>query len=64
MITVEDMIRLQLPKLTPDQVRRISNAERTCQNAPTDWSKNYWFTVFKKLCEKYGCMSYVRKVIH
>jgi hypothetical protein len=64
MITSDDMFRLKLPDLTPDQIRRISNAEITCQNATTDWSKNYWFNVFKKLCEKYDCMSYFRKVLH
>jgi len=64
MLTYEDMIRLKLPELTPVQIRRISNAEKTCQNATTDWSKDYWFNVFKKLCEKYNCMSYFRKVIH
>jgi hypothetical protein len=31
--------------------------------AKTDWSKNYWYGVFEKLCEKYGCMDYFRKVI-
>ena len=64
MITIDDITRLKLPELTPDQIRRISNAERTCQNATTDWSKNYWFNVFQKLCEKYGAMDYFRKVIH
>jgi len=47
MMTNEDMLRLKLPELTPDQIRRISNAEITCQNATTDWSKNYWFNVFR-----------------
>ena len=64
MITSEDMMRVQLPELTSDQIRRISNAERTCQNATTEWAKNHWFGVLKKLCEKYGAMDYFRKVIH
>ena len=64
MITIDDIKRLNLPKLTPDQIRRISNAENTCKNATTDWAKNYWFNVFKKLCEDYNCMDYFRKVIH
>ena len=64
MITNEDMMRLKLPELTSVQIRRISNAERTCQNATTDWAKNHWFGVLKKLCEKYGCMDYFRKVLH
>ena len=64
MITTIDIKRLQLPKLTADQIRRINNAEITCKNATTDWAKNYWYNVFSKLCEKYDCMDYFRKVIH
>ena len=64
MLTTIDIKRLQLPKLTPDQIRRINNAEVTCKNATTDWAKNYWYNVFNKLCEKYNCMDYFRKVIH
>ena len=55
MLTTIDIKRLQLPKLTPDQIRRINNAEVTCKNATTDWAKNYWYNVFQKLCKKYGC---------
>jgi uncharacterized protein YpuA (DUF1002 family) len=64
MITIDDIQRLNLPSLTPDQIRRISNAETACKNANTDWAKNYWFNVLNKLCEKYGTMDYFRKVIH
>jgi len=64
MITLEDMKRLKLPHLTVDQIRRLTNAENTCKISTTDWSKNYWFEAFRKLCEKYGCMEYFRKVIH
>ena len=64
MITNEDIKRLNLPKLTPDQIRRISNAVTTCKNATTDWSKNYWYNVLSKLCRKYNCENYFRKVIH
>jgi hypothetical protein len=64
MITIDDIKRLQLPKLTPDQIRRINNAEVTCKNATTDWAKNFWFNVFQKLCKKYGCEDYFRKAIH
>ena len=63
MLTTIDIKRLQLPKLTPDQIRRINNAEVTCKNATTDWAKNYWYNVFK-LCKKYGCDDYFRKTIH
>ena len=46
------------------QTRRIKKAEESCKRATTDWSKNYWFNVFKKLCEKYNQMEYFRKTIH
>ena len=64
MLTTIDIKRLQLPKLTPDQIRRINNAEVTCKNAITNWAKNYWYNVFAKLCKKYGCDDYFRKTIH
>jgi len=64
MITIDDIKRLNLPSLTPDQIRRIANAETVCKNAKTDWAKNYWFNVLNKLCEKYDVMDYFRKVIH
>ena len=64
MLTTIDIKRLQLPKLTPDQIRRINNAEVTCKNATTNWAKNYWYNVFQKLCKKYGCQDYFRKTIH
>ena len=64
MLTTIDIKRLQLPKLTPDQIRRINNAEVTCKNATTNWAKNYWYNVFQKLCKKYGCEDYFMKTIH
>ena len=64
MLTTIDIKRLQLPKLTPDQIRRINNAEVTCKNATTNWAKNYWYNVFQKLCKKYGCVDYLRMTIH
>ena len=64
MLTTIDIKRLQLPKLTPDKIRRINNAEVTCKNATTNWAKNYWYNVFQKLCKKYGCEDYFRKTIH
>ena len=64
MLTTIDIKRLQLPKLTADQIRRINNAEVTCKNATTNWAKNYWYNVFQKLCKKYGCEDYFRKTIH
>ena len=44
---------------------RIKNAEEACKKAKTDWSKNYWFSVFSKLCKMYNReMDYFRKTIH
>ena len=48
MITIDDIKRVKLPHLTVDQIRRLTNAEKTCKNAITDWSKGYWYNVFKK----------------
>lgn len=64
MMTSEDMRRLDLPKLTTDQIRRVTNAENACRNSMTDWAKNYWFEVLRELCKKYDCMNYFRKVTH
>jgi len=67
MMTIEDLKRLKensLVHLDINQIRRLTNAENQCKIAETDWSKNYWFRVFKKLCEKYNVMNYFRKVIH
>ena len=46
------------------QLRRIKRAEEACKRAETNWSKNFWFTTMKRLCEKYGEMDYFRKQIH
>ena len=46
------------------QLRRIKRAEEACKRSTTDWSKNFWFTTMKRLCEKYGEMDYFRKTIH
>ena len=44
--------------------RRIKNAEKACRDSMTDWSKNYWFNVFSKLCKKYGRDDYFRKTVN
>jgi len=44
--------------------RRIKNAEKACRDSMTDWSKNYWFNVFSKLCKMYGRDDYFRKTIN
>ena len=44
--------------------RRIKNAEKACRDSRTDWSKNFWFNVFSKLCKKYDRDDYFRKTIN
>ena len=44
--------------------RRIKNAETACRESMTDWSKNYWFGVFSKLCKMYGRDDYFRKTVN
>jgi len=44
--------------------RRIKSAETACRNARSDWAKNYWYDVFKKLCIMYNREDYFRKVIN
>ena len=44
--------------------RRIRNAEKACRDARTDWTKDFWYNVFSKLCKKYSRMEYFRKVIN
>ena len=44
--------------------RRIKNAEKACRESMTDWSKNYWFNVFSKLCKKYGRDDCFRKTVN
>ena len=44
--------------------RKIKNAEIACRESMTDWSKNYWFGVFSKLCKMYGRDDYFRKTIN
>ena len=64
MITIEDIKRNNLPNLTPLQVKRVTNAENCCRNAMSNWAKSYWFGVFEKLCKKYDCMNYFRRIIN
>jgi len=65
MMTIEDVNRTipQLSHLNSDQIRRLTNAENRCRMAETNWSKEYWYNVFKKLSEKYNARGYFRKVI-
>ena len=50
--------------LTAIQIKRISNAEKACKNATTNEWKELWFDVFRKLCTKYNCTEYFKKVMH
>jgi len=40
------------------EIKRILNAENACKKSTTDWSKNFWYNVFRKLCVKYNKMYY------
>ena len=40
------------------EMKKILSAERACANSTTDWSKNFWYNVFRKLCVKYNRTSY------
>jgi len=44
--------------------RRIKNAEKACRTSTTDWSKNFWYNVFSKLCKMYDREDYFRKTIN
>mgnify|MGYP001442646698 FL=1 len=63
-MTKSDILIIMTKPTKELQTRRIKKAEEACKRATTDWSKNYWFSVFQKLCEKYGQMDYFRKQIH
>ena len=63
-MTKSDILIIMTKPTKELQIRRIKKAEEACTRATTDWSKNYWFSVFQKLCKKYGQMDYFRKTIH
>lgn len=63
-MTKSDILIIMTKPTKELQIRRIKKAEEACKRATTDWSKNYWFSVFQKLCKKYGQMDYFRKTIH
>ena len=44
--------------------RRIKSAEKACRDSRSDWAKNYWYGVFKKLCIMYNREDCFRKVIN
>ena len=45
-------------------MKRIKRAEKACREAQNDKFKAFWYNTFKKLCEKYGKMSYFNKTIN
>ena len=63
-MTKSDILIIMTKPTKELQIRRIKKAEEACKRATTDWSKNYWFSVFQKLCKKNGQMDYFRKQIH
>ena len=63
-MTKSDILIIMTKTTKELQIRRIKRCEEACKRATTDWSKNFWFTTMKKLCEKYDEMDYFRKVIH
>jgi hypothetical protein len=62
MLTETDIKRLQ--DQVDTQTRRIQSAEEACKRSTEDWSKNFWYGVFKKLCRKYNRMDYFKKSIN
>ncbi len=62
MITETDIERITNSKVKVE--RLINNAVTACKSAETDWSKNYWFGVFTKLCKKYNRSDLYNKHIH
>ena len=62
MITKSDLKRLYGEKET--QERLINNAVDACKRAQSDWAKDYWFGVFKTLCEKFKRTDLYNKHLH
>ena len=60
MMTNIDLKRI----LNSDKVRLIDNAKKACANSETNWAKNYWFNVWKTLCQKFGRMDLYHKDLH
>lgn len=47
--------------LESDKNKKIDNAIKACKNSQTEWAKNYWFNVWKTLCQKYGKQDLYKK---
>jgi hypothetical protein len=50
MITINDLNRI----LNSKNIKRIDNALKACKNSESQWAKNYWSNVWKKLSQKYS----------
>jgi hypothetical protein len=57
MLTNNDMNRI----LESDKNKKIDNAIKACKNSQTEWAKNYWFNVWKTLCQKYNKQDLYKK---
>lgn len=42
----------------------IGSAIKAHKNATTNWSKDFWFSVFAELCSKYNRNDLYKKNIH
>ena len=62
MITENDIYRLLGDKIKIEKL--INNAVTACKNSETDWSKQFWFNVFKKFCWKYDRTDLYNKHLH
>ena len=62
MITEADIYRLLSDKNKVEKL--ITNAMIACKRSTTDWSKDYWFGVFEKLCKKYERTDLFNKYLH
>jgi hypothetical protein len=49
MITENDLNRLYQSK----NIKRIDNALKALNNSQSEWGRNFWSNVWKKLSEKY-----------
>jgi hypothetical protein len=47
--------------LNAKNVQKIEKALKACKRSQSEWGKNYWFNVWKTLCQKYGRMDLYRK---
>jgi translation initiation factor 2 alpha subunit (eIF-2alpha) len=50
MITTNDLNRI----LDSKNIKRIDNALKACKNSESQWAKDFWSNVWKKLSQKYN----------